>query len=459
MLIELLFLQIIVILFVALFIFKFTLLEPIILYNIGWLTPLIIVSAGIFKYENFLILESFLIISMCLWAFSAGTFLGKFSFKASIVSNRFFNISVSLWKNKIWQKIALISLFVYLVVTLGALNERIPLSSLLSANLTYLRSLHWENFGKDLPGIFSLLKSVTRPFVTISAISLALYGSVIKKKRFLFIAVLSLFVLSIETLGQGGRFLLAFVILCFLYTYLFIKFNGIINVQSILTRKNSKLALVAIIALIFIYGFVIVFPGIRNPNLTANFNFFLARSAPVSLAPFGEKLIDIFGNQAYSAFTGLSYFSNPISSLTLYYQHSDFTEWFYWGAYNFPIFSKVINLAQGNVYDWHDIRTRLTLIPSSLGHSPNPWSTGIRDLLIDFGEFGTIVFMFLFGILSQAQFIKTKTQPTDINLVLLSLLSAIILCFAFFGMIYNGFFMYPAILLFLFNLMKKSAYH
>ena len=35
------------------------------------------------------------------------------------------------------------------------------------------------------------------------------------------------------------------------------------------------------------------------------------------------------------------------------------------------------------------------------GYTRNPWSTGIRDLILDFGLLGSLIFMFLYGCTAQ----------------------------------------------------------
>ena len=95
-------------------------------------------------------------------------------------------------------------------------------------------------------------------------------------------------------------------------------------------------------------------------------------------------------------FYGTSYFSHPIVKYTFFTENSDLGSWHAGGGYNFPIIGRVVSIFQKHKTGRAFIRDKIAEISTSHGYTPNPWSTGIRDIVIDFGYFGSIIFMFFF---------------------------------------------------------------
>ncbi|MFH1235600.1 MAG: hypothetical protein V1685_01525, partial [Parcubacteria group bacterium] len=94
-----------------------------------------------------------------------------------------------------------------------------------------------------------------------------------------------------------------------------------------------------------------------------------------------------------------SYFSSPIPKLTYFVEVGGVDDWYQMGMYNFPQVSRLIKIVTGR-NPWLDIRRQISKLVQS-GHSPNPWATGVRDFVIDFGFFGAILACGVFGSFAQ----------------------------------------------------------
>jgi hypothetical protein len=94
----------------------------------------------------------------------------------------------------------------------------------------------------------------------------------------------------------------------------------------------------------------------------------------------------------------LSYFASPITTLSYYMQQPDLPGPL-WGAYSYPLPMRMIGRLLGD-YDpnaWITAR-RLVFAPlESGGGFANVWPTWLRDLYVDFGWLGALVYLSLFS--------------------------------------------------------------
>ena len=435
---------------IILLLLRFSFLSPAILFVFPWFVSLFLIGTGIFTYDQPLNHDSFKILVLAIFLFPLGGFTHRMmrkptNRKAPKIQERF---DVSLLEHPLWVWVSTVMVLLYGgLIILEYSNNIIGLVSS-TTELSTIRATHWGSVG-NVTGIYDLLISATRPFCTINLISLPLWIYITRKRRFVFIAALSLLFLSIETIGEGGRGLLVFSILTLFYSFLFVYFKGRLTLHGKIKRKTLRIALKGVfVGVLALYVLMIWFPYARNPNLYDNYEYFFTRRARVHFSELSYNMIEIFGEKnTIPFFTGLSYFTNPIPSLTLFYEYSDFESWYTGGAYNFPFFSKVSNVIQRKNYSWNIIKANLSAIPDSMGYASNPWATGVRDLLVDFGEVGTIIFLFLFGFFSDLLFVSTRRRPSAVKIILLSLVSELLLAFAFYGFLHNGFFAYPVLLI------------
>lgn len=94
----------------------------------------------------------------------------------------------------------------------------------------------------------------------------------------------------------------------------------------------------------------------------------------------------------------LGYFASPLPALSFYVEQGTLPGPF-WGQYSFPIPAGIVRFALGpdTLREWIDIRQEVFLPFEAVGYAGNVWATWLRDLLIDFGYLGALVFCSLFG--------------------------------------------------------------
>lgn len=198
------------------------------------------------------------------------------------------------------------------------------------------------------------------------------------------------------------------------------------------------------------------FPVARNPDLLNNYDYYLDYSSKASLSTEARSLGYNVGSRIMlPLYFGLSYFVTPIPTMTFYFNYTDFTEWNYLGAYNFPILSKLINLYFEEPYSWLQIRGKLSVPLVQMGYSDNPWATGIRDLIIDFGIWGTLLFITMFGYFAQYYFFGTLEKFSMEKVLILTLIEITIITFGFFGSLFSGYLQYSIILIIVIMTLKK----
>ena len=439
---------------------RFSLLSPAFLYVFPWVIPLFLISINLFDYEHAVNNESFIILALAFFIFPLGAVIHRLLLKPSKLKSQIKGkrhksfLERPIW---IWGGWMMILLYGGLIISQYASTIAIGLST---ANLSAIRSIHWANAGANT-GVIGLLIALTRPFSTISLASFPLRKYVTKKntRALAIMAFLSLLFLSLEEIGKGGRDIIVFHLLVVLYAFLFVKHKGYLTIAKIINPKSISLIFkIALIGVPILYFFMIWVPYARNPNLYDNFTFFFERRSQVHLSTLSNTLISCLGEKnTLPFFTSLSYFTNPIPNLTFYYIHSNFERWYIGGTYTFPLFSKILNAIQGNAYSlsWQTVRANLGAINASMGYADNPWATGLRSLLVDFGETGTLFFLFLFGFFSDSLFLSARKRPSVEKIILLSLTSPILLVFAFYEYMSNGTFIYPVVLISIIMLMQR----
>jgi hypothetical protein len=100
------------------------------------------------------------------------------------------------------------------------------------------------------------------------------------------------------------------------------------------------------------------------------------------------------GNRsAETALLSLGYFASPLPTLTFYLEQSPLPGPFL-GAYSYPLPARVVNRFMGS-YDgdqWLETRSRVFAPLESRGYAGNVWATWLRDLIVDFGYAGALIY-------------------------------------------------------------------
>lgn len=97
------------------------------------------------------------------------------------------------------------------------------------------------------------------------------------------------------------------------------------------------------------------------------------------------------------ATVSLGYFASPIPTLAFYMQQPHPGP--FYGAYSFPIPDRAVGTITGTwtPSDWLDTRRAIYEPLEARNYFGNVWATWLRDLLVDFGYLGAIIFCMLFG--------------------------------------------------------------
>ena len=98
------------------------------------------------------------------------------------------------------------------------------------------------------------------------------------------------------------------------------------------------------------------------------------------------------------AAVSVGYFASPLPTLAFYMQQRP-TPGPYYGAYSYPLPARVLGTVRGTWTrdEWYAIRQDIYAPIESQNYFGNVWSTWLRDLLVDFGFAGAIMFCGLFG--------------------------------------------------------------
>lgn len=97
-----------------------------------------------------------------------------------------------------------------------------------------------------------------------------------------------------------------------------------------------------------------------------------------------------------SALVSYGYFASPLPSLSWYVQQRP-TPGPYWGSYSYPLLTQLEQKLVGAAQPWTVTRRQIFDVMEKRGYAGNIWPTWLRDLLVDWGYFGAMVFCGLFG--------------------------------------------------------------
>ena len=96
----------------------------------------------------------------------------------------------------------------------------------------------------------------------------------------------------------------------------------------------------------------------------------------------------------------VGYYSSPLPTLSYYLERGN-TPGPLWGQYSYPLPARMYHRIVGtfNPPAWVDVRDEVFWPLESAGYPGNVWATWLRDLIVDFGYPGTLLFVFSFGAL------------------------------------------------------------
>lgn len=298
-----------------------------------------------------------------------------------------------------------------------------PLDYLRGKTLSDIRTQRWLEFYGG-----SIVVSPLRALASFSSFVLAVLLPYFFRSKYYFlvvISILSCFVVVMEGFLYAGRFSIAILILMI----------GIGVVDSY--SKYSLMALfnirVAVIGFVGLMYFLVIFPAQRNPYLSDSVQHYLSWLSDAEISGWVIKVSEISILNWLPVFAySTSYFSGSLDKLNYFLTSTDLVTWYEGGYYNFLILSQVstfLSGAEGN--RWLEIRNNIALLMESAGLSPNPWATGVRDFVIDFGMIGCVLAFVILGVVFQYLFHKGRRNHSFCWKAIVVKVSAASFIFAF----------------------------
>ena len=364
-------------------------LEPPIIFLGAWSIILAFLLLGLVTYDRVLSAKSCVYLVASIAAFVVGTVAAREIWRPQLRSTQA-DQSGTILRATIAFMVA--GSLVYMLLQAWDLRQFLSAGGFMAMSLSEMRE---EFLGEADVALspFGVAKAVARA----TALMLAAGVPALIRMRRIGLAILgavSALALVSESLLAGGRIVLAYAALAMIYMQLH---AAHVAGRSVVLRIRRMVALGSIIIGMF-YGLLVVFPAARNPDLVDRTDFFLGfvHTAHVSNWVWNVSDNEAFASLPVFAFAS-SYLSQPVVKYTFFMEESDVADWHLHGAYNFPIPAKIISLATGRTSSWVQIRADLAEISEQRGYSGNPWATGVRDLNLDFGIWGTVLAMFLIG--------------------------------------------------------------
>lgn len=109
----------------------------------------------------------------------------------------------------------------------------------------------------------------------------------------------------------------------------------------------------------------------------------------IALVARGDRAVGV-------SLVSLGYFSSPLPTLS-FYVHQKPLPGPFWGRYSFPLPARAAALGGVHTERWIDIRREVFGPLESANYFGNVYSTWLRDLLVDFGYLGAVLFSGCFG--------------------------------------------------------------
>ncbi len=176
--------------------------------------------------------------------------------------------------------------------------------------------------------------------------------------------------------------------------------------------------------------FFLIFPVQRSKHLADSAVRSLHHSGDADFPDWVLHVSSRPGMEWFEIFAFSShYFSSALNKLNYFVTETDVFSWYKLGLYNLPIISQTKGAMDGQTTPWHQIRLDIAEILGNEGWSLNPWSTGIRDLGIDFGLL-VVPMLVILGYIAQTVYNKSVAGRSYIGLIAATYVSVACLLFA-----------------------------
>ncbi len=361
----------------------------------SWLLVAVCLS-GLIAYPRILSRDSCVLLSAGTAAFVAGSLLSR---KARQPVAGPHGAPAQRW----WVGYAIAAVGV--LFSLALLRTLVPLlasGALSFGNLeTLRRQTYAQNFQRGY-GPIALLFDVTGGAIFLLAILLPLAKRVPPRIAVFTASLFCAAVVLLQALQSAGRYLVMAAAVA--STYLWARHRvrdldrptlGALSSRLSFATKASLVGGVAILA----FAMLVVFPSVRDPGTAANPEEALITTARRSFGPTTAGLEDLgLGNARQVAYS-LSYFTDPFVMLTVNVETYGIGDDPMHGGYATPVVSDVKAALSGTRSDFWDARESLARQGQAYGYQPNPWASGYRDLILDYGRLGMVPAAFALGFL------------------------------------------------------------
>lgn len=359
-------------------------------------------------------------------------------------------------------KVLLVGALVYSALEIFEILKFLISGGFGQTTLAELRAQHVElsniTTGRRLGNI---PKSIGRSCAMVLSMAVPIFWFSMRRRRAILLTPL-LILIIFEDLLNGARALTVFTLFGLGYVYLIAKPEEEPRPNS--TRKFRKMpslkvmGIGSVLVIGMIYYLFVFFPQTRNKNLSGDLNYFLAFQHDAEISQWVTdasqfKHLEWLPMLAY----GTSYLSQPIVKYTFFTGGDDSVQnWYYLGRYNLYSVTKMVRILTGKNY-WIKIRQRIAAYSADYGYSPNPWATGVRDLVIDFGYFGMMISLLFLGFIFQLLYHKAINHNSAEWIVLAALIALNCFAFAFISPLLLGSINQSFLLIAFLILLRKSG--
>lgn len=392
--------------------------EPVAAFLGVWWVICIVTASGIVEYRRVLTWLSFIVASVGCSAFVVGSLMARA--RGAVTLN---------WRTENDRTSGMVGGILLLSAAFAGFVLLGLLPMFLAGELSPSRweDLRRELFTKNLLRIsspISLVFEMSSGLLLIGAIATPLFASGERYRWVTAAGLLAWTALALQAAQSAGRYLFVATIAMTCYAWSTTRFvPGTRPSLLAAWRTIPKLKRIAGIAfsLVAVLFLLLVFPAIRDPTVVENEALALVSTGDRQFGPlvtYAERELG-WASAPTLAFS-LSYFTDPLSMLTVSLEDYHIQDWRMQGDYSFPLRADVsASLVHRQSAFW---TARLQLAELAAGHNyqPNPWATGLRDLTIDFGLVGMPIVAFLLGNLAARAQHASISRPTMVNRLLIS---------------------------------------
>ncbi len=433
------FLLVILTLIIVLKVLKVPFIEPAPLFIYSWLTPIVFIQIGCIQYDSAFNSTSFASLIACIVAYVLGALFVRSCSKYSDEQS----LAKPLMAPPRWLLMLMaFSALLYFGVQLKELRNVLSTLGGGSGGLGELREAHWDGYSEGsvdgLHGGMTILRT--------NAILIAMAFPIFRHYRMTRLLVTSCLAVAgifIETASHGGRGLVVQVLVGAAYCHFFVlaitgkklrSFSDL--VRALGPTKSIMYGVAGLFAFYFLFA---VFPAMRNPDAVSRLDRYLGFTVDARIAPWVYDFADNTGLDSLPILVyGSSYLSKPIPAYSFFTSSSDIGEWYLMGGYNISTIDKIRSLVTGEPTQFTAVRENIAAIRAAHHLTPNPWATGVRDFVIDFGYIGSAFALFCFGGFCQWVYIRARRTAKLEWIVAACIVAVFSLGFAFMSLLVPG---------------------